>query len=146
MDCSPPGSSHGILQARILEWVAISYSRESSWPRDGAQVSCLAGRFSTVESPGKPNCKFPEESFPRDDLHLYLESGTDESVWCACIIYKSVVLKLMCLKKEQLNLSEQYNQNAWNVSCFLIWILLKCQILVCQINHDSSKWIYLYRD
>ena len=35
MDCSPPGSSlHGILQARVLEWVAISFSRESSQPRD----------------------------------------------------------------------------------------------------------------
>ena len=35
MDCSPPGSStHGILQARILEWVAIPFSRASSWPRD----------------------------------------------------------------------------------------------------------------
>ena len=35
MDCSPPGSSvHGILQARILEWVAMPSSRRSSWPRD----------------------------------------------------------------------------------------------------------------
>ena len=35
MDCSPPGSSvHGIFQARLLEWVAISFSRGSSWPRD----------------------------------------------------------------------------------------------------------------
>ena len=35
MDCSPPGSSvHGILQARILEWVAMPFSRESSQPRD----------------------------------------------------------------------------------------------------------------
>ena len=41
-DCSPPGSSvHGILQARILEWVAISFSRGSSRPRDGTSVSCL---------------------------------------------------------------------------------------------------------
>ena len=40
MDCSPPGSSvHGILQARILEWVVISFFRESSWPRDWARVS-----------------------------------------------------------------------------------------------------------
>ena len=40
MDCSPPGSSvHGISQARILEWVAISYSRGSSWPRDWTHVS-----------------------------------------------------------------------------------------------------------
>ena len=45
MDCSPPGSSvHGILQARILEWVAISFSRGSSQPRDWTQVSCIAGR------------------------------------------------------------------------------------------------------
>ena len=45
MDCSPPGSSvHGILQARILEWVAISFSRESSRPRDWIQVSRIAGR------------------------------------------------------------------------------------------------------
>ena len=40
VDCSPPGSSvHGILQARILEWVAISFSRGSSRPRDRTQVS-----------------------------------------------------------------------------------------------------------
>ena len=45
-DCSPPGSSvHGILQARILEWVAIPCSRGSSQPRDGIQVSCIAVAF-----------------------------------------------------------------------------------------------------
>ena len=43
MDCRPPGSSvHGILQARILEWVAVASSRVSSWPRDRTWVSCLA--------------------------------------------------------------------------------------------------------
>ena len=42
MDCSPPGSSvHGIFQARILEWVAISYSRGSSRPRDQTHISCI---------------------------------------------------------------------------------------------------------
>ena len=42
VDYSPPGSSaHGILQARILEWVAIPFSRGSSPPRDGTQVSCI---------------------------------------------------------------------------------------------------------
>ena len=45
VDCSPPGSSvHGILQARILEWVAISFSRGSSRPRDQTWVSCIGGR------------------------------------------------------------------------------------------------------
>ena len=45
VDCSPPSSSvHGILQARILEWGAISFSRGPSWPRDRTQVSHIAGR------------------------------------------------------------------------------------------------------
>ena len=44
-DCSPPSSSvHGILQARILAWVAISFSRGSPRPRDRTQVSHIAGR------------------------------------------------------------------------------------------------------
>ena len=45
MDCSLPGSSiYGIFQARILEWVAISFSRGNSWPRDWTQVSRIVGR------------------------------------------------------------------------------------------------------
>ena len=42
MDCSPPDSVHGILQARILEWVAISSSRGSSQPRDGTHISYIS--------------------------------------------------------------------------------------------------------
>ena len=49
MGCSPPGSSvHGVLQARILEWVAIPFSRRSSQSRDWTWVSCIAGRFFTI--------------------------------------------------------------------------------------------------
>ena len=59
MDCSPPGFSvHGILQARILECVAISFSRGSSRPRDQTHVSCIAGGLFTTEPPGKPHSKF----------------------------------------------------------------------------------------
>ena len=55
MDCSPPGSSvHGILQARILEWIAISFSRGSSQPRNGTLIPALVGRFFITKSPGKP--------------------------------------------------------------------------------------------
>ena len=54
MDCSPPGSSvRGLIQARILECVAMPFSRGSSQPRDRTQVSHNAGRLST-EPPGKP--------------------------------------------------------------------------------------------
>ena len=55
MDCSPPGSSVcGILQARILEWVAISFSRGSSQSRDRTPVSHLQADALTSEPPGKP--------------------------------------------------------------------------------------------
>ena len=55
MDCSPPGSSvRGTLQARILEWVAIPISRESSPPRDGTPA--LAGRFFTTSATWGQRC------------------------------------------------------------------------------------------
>ena len=74
MDCSPPGSSiHGILHARILEWVAISFSRGSSWPRDRTQVSCIAGRrfnlWATREAQKNPKSTI----FP-----AVLDSGSPE--------------------------------------------------------------------
>ena len=59
MDWGPPGSSvHGILQTRILEWVAMPCTRGSSQPRDQTHVfcvSCIAGRFFTTEPPQKPH-------------------------------------------------------------------------------------------
>ena len=48
MDCSLPGSSHGIFQARVLEGVAISFSIGSSPPRGRTQVSCIVGRHFTI--------------------------------------------------------------------------------------------------
>ena len=78
MHCSPPGSSvHRVFQARILERVAISFSRGSSWPRDQNQVSCvscIAGRFFTCwatreESHYKYNQKL------KSDLHKKLIQG-----------------------------------------------------------------------
>ena len=61
VDCSPPGSSvHGILQARILEWVAMLFSRGSSRPRDQTGVSCIASRFFTAEPPGETRLRSME--------------------------------------------------------------------------------------
>ena len=49
MTCNPSGSSlHGISQARILEWVAIPVSRESSQPKDQTCISCIVGRFFII--------------------------------------------------------------------------------------------------
>ena len=56
MDFSLPGSSvHETSQARILEWVAMSFSRGFSQPRDWTCISCIAGRFHTTKSPEKPH-------------------------------------------------------------------------------------------
>ena len=70
MDCSPPGSSvHEIFQARILEWVAISFCRGFSQLRDRTQVSCTAGRFfthwATREAPAKPQGNLPYREFQK---------------------------------------------------------------------------------
>ena len=55
MDCSLPGSSiHGILQVRILKWVAMPTSRGPSRPRDGTLVSCITRGFFTTEPLGNP--------------------------------------------------------------------------------------------
>ena len=72
MDCSPQGSSaYGILQARILEWVAISFSRESSGLRDQTRVSCITGRFFTVwatRKAWKAECTTWEDNIVKDEI------------------------------------------------------------------------------
>ena len=63
MDCSPPGSSvHGIFQARILEWVAIPFSRGSSLPRYQTHISCTAGRMFNKQ----------KTNFPLSPLNIFM--------------------------------------------------------------------------
>ena len=81
MDCDLPGSSvHGISQARILEWVAISSSRGSSWPRDWTHISYIAGEFLTRWTTG--------EACVNTYMHLYLCWPIFTSItnlYCPCI-------------------------------------------------------------
>ena len=73
---SPPDSSvHGILQGRILEWVAIPSSRGSSWTKDWTRVSCsscTAGGFFTAEPKGKPHVLLREY---QKWWKLFIEAG-----------------------------------------------------------------------
>ena len=111
VDCSRPGSSvHGILQARIREWVAISFSRVSSQPRDRTLVSRMAGRcfilWATREFPydylGKPNWRFleltPDLSFKHWEVNQPKQAGiphqgnTDGD--CVSLLYDSEANKL----------------------------------------------------
>ena len=71
--CSLPGSSaHGILQARILEWVAISYSRGSFRLRDRTSISCIAGGFFTIWTIGEDQ----NDVYIVDSLCYTIESNT----------------------------------------------------------------------
>ena len=64
MDCSPPGSSvHGILQARILKWVAIPFSRGQLNPGTESKSSALQADSLMSEPPGKPNMDFVKVPF-----------------------------------------------------------------------------------
>ena len=88
MDRSLPGSSvHGILQARILGWVAMPSSRGSSQPRDQTCVSCIsftAGRFFTAEPSGKPNeasIKYQGSWGPLVYAQLVRSTGNNLDLW-----------------------------------------------------------------
>ena len=78
MDCSPPGVSiRGISQARILEWVAIFFSRGSFWPQNQIHIFCIVGRCFTDESPGKP--------LPLPTLNLECVPHKGKGLICLCV-------------------------------------------------------------
>ena len=102
LDCSPPGSSvQGILQARILEWVAIPFSRGSSQSRNWTCVSCTAGKFfSPSEPPGKPQwlhdplfCFHPEGGARASSMPCYIRKG-HKQVQQTCI-FLSLLLEFL---------------------------------------------------
>ena len=71
MDCILPGSSiHGIFQARVLEWVTISFSRGSSRPQDRTEVSRIAGRRFTVWDTREAKCLIPFQPQAQARCHL----------------------------------------------------------------------------
>ena len=83
MDCSLPGSFvHGILQARILEWVAISFSRGSSRPRYQTRVSCIAGRFFTIWAARKAHLCIHVFILPKTPLLSRLPHNIEQSSMC----------------------------------------------------------------
>ena len=119
VDCSLPGSSvHGIFQARVLVWVAISFSRESSWPRNWTWVSYIVGRRFTIWATQEvksswlwvgwlnPNCMLEQRTdynliyVPWGDLSLcnemkkwWSEGDQKSTVW------KEILAKLRVLEK-----------------------------------------------
>ena len=74
--CNPKDCTvHGILQSRILEWVAFPFSRGSSQPRDQTQVSCIAGDSLSTEPQGKPKNTGVGSLFYLQQIFLTQESN-----------------------------------------------------------------------
>ena len=119
MDCSPPGSSvHGILQARILEWVAMPSSKGSSWPRNRSHISYLSciGRWvlyhwATWES-----------------LICWLHSKCSSHLgcsfyWCLCLGPASAVRTQSDLE------SQAWLQQYLNVLCIYVLLLFSHSVV-----------------
>ena len=85
VDCSPPGSSvHGLLQARILEWVAISFSRDLPNPRIEPRSPALQADALTFEPPGKPLIDNVRYYYLTCNLLCLLSSST--RMWALCFL------------------------------------------------------------
>ena len=89
MDCSPLDSSvHGILQARILEWVAMPSSKGSSQPRGRIRVSCIAGRIFTIWATKEPTaCLGVHQT---SDLSFILDFCFINSASSRCSVLKTL--------------------------------------------------------
>ena len=100
LDCSPAGSSvPGVVQARIPEWVAISFSRGSSWSRDQTQVSCISRRFFTIWDITTSLLKFK---------YRQTVSPLPEVPWHSCL--KNVAYWRLVQNKSQLKKTECYRR------------------------------------
>ena len=109
MDCSLPDSSlHRTLQARILEWVAISFSRGSSWPRDWTWVSSIAVRLFTVLATREVIILFNSKNNPAIYiLQLLHRCVTD--IQCGSVYRAKQLVKYKTGKKTMVCLTVKFN-------------------------------------
>ena len=127
VDCSPPDSSvHGILQARILEWVVILFSIVSSWARDQTWVSCTVDRFFTIwatrEVPICPliPCKW-------------------NNVWQVGIFKKLFYPFPVCLFLFPLNFN--LKMRSWGCIYHNAWLLLYWMYIRSFLTHLFLSWL-----
>ena len=146
MDCSPPGSCvHGVLQARILEWVAISSSRGSSWPRDQTHISCI-GRMVLY-------CWATREAHIY--LYKYVYFLRPSALYClaSCTMSGFLVLKVKvsqsCLTRCDLN-SPGHNTGVGSLSLFQGVFPIQgsnpclphCRRILYQLSHkEILEWV-----
>ena len=167
MDCSLPGSSvYGISQARILEWVSISFSRGSFWPRDQTQVSCSAGGFFIIWATRKAK-PVTKGQIVYDLTHMKSFS----SVQSSCSVMSNSLwphglqhARLLCSSPSTGTCSNSCSSSQWShpiilssvfsfSSCFYLsqhqglfqWVGSSHQmakVLECQLQHQSFQWMF----
>ena len=123
IDCSLPSVFfHEILQARILEWVAVPFSRASSWPRERIGVCCIACRFFTNWAKGKPSygvaVGFKSKHLAPESKHINIFNKHlkwDKSVW----------LDNYLLENNQVT-QYKYRMVPVNIGCLWDWHLWIC--------------------
>ena len=116
-DCSPPGSSiHGVLQARILEWVSIPFCRGSFQPRDWTRIACIAGRLYTIwatrEAPRRGHiCSFLSWWWTRTHSHCTCHSFSP--IIPTHLLISTCFLHLMCV--HFMRLSSVYQSGTFHI-------------------------------
>ena len=134
MDCSPPDfSAHGILQASILECIAIPFSRESSQPRNQTPVSCIAGGFFTIWAPREPL------SYPSDCLFLVLLLlDLALNLWTSLfpIINLNIIIWLLTLPLFFSNLSYFWRNNMHSI----VVSQIVTDIILFEMTRCASTW------
>ena len=140
-NCSLPGSSiHEISQAKLLEWVAIYFSRRSSRPRDWTQVSCIVGRRFTIWATGKSiaTCLFQASGFL-----LYFDKSIRSEVWHFQFPPpRFIVSRNHCCPSKRVPASDSQNWLYYRLSTFC-YVSYTCDYIVTHAAFLSLFLIFL---
>ena len=119
IDCSLPGSYlSGIFQARVLEWVDISFSRGSSWPGGRTQVSCIAGRCFTLWATREALC-FHDDQWLIKHIIFPVPLLIDiRTFLCVCELCSQIICPLKNLFMER----TRWQRSRWVRSTSSLWI------------------------
>ena len=148
MDCSLPVSSlHGILQARILEWVAVPFSRGSSQPRDWTQISLIAGGFLPSKPPGKPWSRpmpvsfaffFLNTTYVASLLSITLKIFSDENISHSSLYWISD--KCLVLRWDTMAMHFFHHLDHWQ-NCDNMWTVNKWKTIFLD-NQAFQRHLY----
>ena len=141
MDCGPPGSSvHGILQARIQGWVAVPFSRGSSQPRDGIQISCIAGGVFTIWATREAPLVVLVIIYCNAKLFCPLCNSNSESLLPFTMQHDTSWTKLLCLLLLSNTSSYWTLRLEYLPSLLFSWYLLKALFYVTVVLLKCGPW------